>query len=94
MVAVFALDGFPVLALAIVAIWSVGLGLAITRFGLITGVAFIFAQQLLEVLPITPHLTSWHAGGTLLALGSIVAVAAYGFFTSTLAFRIPSVAKA
>lgn len=86
-VAVFGLDGFPLLAVAIIGIWSVGLGFAITRFGLIAGMAFLFSQRLLETLPITPHLTAWYAGGTLMALGSIIAVASYGFYTSTLAGR-------
>jgi serine/threonine-protein kinase len=87
-VAVFGLDGKPVMVLLIIAVWSAGLGLAITRFGLMSGITFIFAQALLEIFPITAHVTSWYGSGTLVAWVSILAVSGYGFYTSTLAFRV------
>ena len=86
-VVMFGLDGYPEMVLGIIAIWSAGLGLAMTRFGLMSGIAFIFAQALLEIFPISTNITSWYGNGTLVALGCILVFVGYGFYTSTLSGR-------
>lgn len=90
---VFALDDRPETVLVVIALWCVGLGLTMTRFGLMSSIAFIFPQALLEVFPVTTELNSWYGGGTLVALVSILVVASFSFYTCTLAFRIPSRVK-
>jgi len=55
-----------------------------TRCGLIAAIAYFFSQQLVEIYPITADLTEWYSSGTFVALGSISALAAYGFYTSTI----------
>lgn len=52
------------------------------RFGLVTVVSYTFVRLLLT-FPITSDLSAWHATSTtLLPLGAIVALAAYGFYVS------------
>lgn len=81
------LDGFSETWCVVVAVWCAGFCLAITRWGLFAGIAFTFAQALLEIFPITTHITSWYGDGTLVAFGSIMAIAGYGFYTCTLACK-------
>lgn len=67
--------------------WALGAALVITRFGLLAGCAYFFTEQLLEIFPISADLNEWYGRGTVVAVGSIAVVAAYGFYTSTLAGR-------
>jgi serine/threonine protein kinase len=63
-------------------LWALGAALVMTRFGLIAGCTYFFTQQFLEIFPITADLTEWYGSGTLVAVGSISAIALYGFYTS------------
>ena len=52
------------------------------RFGLLALVSWAYVRLLLN-FPITADLSAWHAGGTtLLPLGVVVALAAYGLYVS------------
>ena len=52
------------------------------RFGFLTFVVGINIQNLLGAIPLTLDLSAWDAGGSLLALGIVVALAVYGFYVS------------
>ena len=92
LVAVLALIFQPayVLAFPIVAMFgalTAGLvAYALTRFGVVTGMAVLFVHLLLRSFPLTTHLSAWYAQSALLAMASVLALAIYGFHT-TLAGR-------
>lgn len=82
----FGLKTFPFGSIAL-ALWSLWGAVVMTRFGLIAAVTYFFTQQFLEIFPITSDVTEWYGSGTMVALGSIGAIAAYGFYTSTIRRR-------
>ncbi len=53
--------------------------LALARWGLLAALATFFFQSVLSFLPITRHLGAWYAGGTLMALGLLAALAVAGY---------------
>ena len=54
----------------------------LARFGLLAGVAYGVCYQMIRDCPITSDFTAWYGGGTLFALGVVVAICGYGFYTS------------
>ncbi len=54
----------------------------LTYCGLLACMAMLFSGELLRVCPVTADLDAWYWGGSLLALGTVAAVGAYGFYTS------------
>ena len=92
LVAVLALIFQPayVLAFPIVAMFGVltaGVtAYALTRFGLVAGMAAVFVHLVLRTFPLTTHLSAWYAKSALLAMASVLALSIYAFHT-TLAGR-------
>jgi serine/threonine-protein kinase len=92
LVAVLALIFQPayVLAFPIVAMFGVltaGVtAYALTRFGVVAGMAAVFVHLLLRSFPLTTHLSAWYAKSAVLAMLSVLALAVYAFHT-TLAGR-------
>ena len=73
----------PVLYMAFqVALWGMAL-LILIRFGLLTLTVALCLNNLLEVSPLTTHLSAWYAGSTIFAFSVIGALAIFGFYTST-----------
>ncbi len=54
----------------------------LARFGLLALVAYMVCYQMIRAYPITSDFTAWYAGGTIFALGVVVALCGYGFYTS------------
>jgi len=74
--------GHPYASRVIGALTSVLVIVLLVRFGLLAVVSYVFVRQLLTY-PITADLFAWYAdSATLLPLGVIVALAAYGFYVS------------
>jgi serine/threonine protein kinase len=61
---------------------SIGL-IVLIRFGLLAVMAALWTFSLLFAYPLTVHLSAWYAGPTFFALFVILAVAIFGFYTST-----------
>jgi serine/threonine protein kinase len=73
----------PVLNAAFeVVLWGMAL-LILIRFGLLPLMVALCINNLLEVSPLTTHLSAWYAGSTIFAFSVIVALAIFGFYTST-----------
>ncbi len=64
-------------------VWAVSWILLLLRFGLLAAIVGLFANHILESLPLTTDLSSWTAGPTLLAL-PLVALLAVSAFRSAL----------
>jgi serine/threonine-protein kinase len=54
----------------------------LVRFGLLTLMSLLWARTLLEIFPITHHLTEWRGGAALLPLGVLLALLLYGYLVS------------
>jgi hypothetical protein len=52
------------------------------RLGLLALAVGIFLDGLLISLPVSVNTSAWYFGDTVLALGSVVAIAAWGFWAS------------
>ena len=65
-----------------VVLWGMAL-LILIRFGLLPVMVALCMNNLLEVSPLTTHLSAWYAGSTIFAFSVIVALAIFGFYTST-----------
>jgi hypothetical protein len=65
-----------------VIIWGIALMILI-RFGLLPLMVALCIHNLLEVYPLTTHLSAWHAETTFFVFSVILAVAIFGFYTST-----------
>lgn len=68
--------------------WLLG-GLLVTiylavlvRFGLLASVAYVVCHSMIRNYPITSDFSAWYAGGTIFAVGVVVAICGYGFYTS------------
>jgi serine/threonine protein kinase len=55
---------------------------ALARFGVVTAVALIYTRVTLQSFPLTTNWSTWYAHAALIALGTIVALALYGFATT------------
>jgi hypothetical protein len=66
-------------AAALGVLWAVSWIALLLRFGLLAGIAGLFANELLEGLPLTADLSSWTASPTVLAIAllAVVAVACF-----------------
>jgi hypothetical protein len=53
------------------------------RFGLLALVVALCVNSFLQGYPLTTHLSAWYAGPTVFAFSFILAVAIFGFYTST-----------
>lgn len=56
-----------------------------TRLGMLGGAAYCFSYMMLVSVFVTSDFSGDYGGGTLVGLGSLAAVAAFGFYTSSLA---------
>jgi hypothetical protein len=67
------------IAAVVAVIWTVSWILLLLRFGLLAAVVGLFANDLLESIPLTTDLSSWTAGPTILAmtLVALLAIAAF-----------------
>jgi hypothetical protein len=73
----------PVLDAAFqVVLWGMAL-LILIRFGLLPVMVALGINNLLEVSPLTTHLWAWYAGSTIFVFSVILALAIFGFYTST-----------
>jgi serine/threonine protein kinase len=80
---VFGNKDHPVLNMAFqVVLWGMAL-LILIRFGLLPLMVALCMNNLLEVSPLTTHLSAWYAGSTIFAISVILAAAIFGFYTST-----------
>ena len=52
------------------------------RFGLLATAAYFACYNMTRNYPITSDFSAWYAGGTIFALGVVVAICGYGFYTS------------
>jgi serine/threonine-protein kinase len=69
---------------AIASIIVFGMALVILiRFGLLALVVALVLTNVLQAYPITGHFAEWYAEPTILVFGLILALAAFGFYTST-----------
>src|SRR5262249_8560711 len=50
----------------------------LSRFGLVAAFAAWMTAALIGRLPVTSHLTAWYAGGGLVGVAAVLALAAYG----------------
>ena len=70
--------------IAITSIVVFGMALVILiRFGLLALVVALVLTNVLQAYPITGHFTEWYAAPTTLVFALILALAAFGFYTST-----------
>jgi hypothetical protein len=53
------------------------------RFGLLALMVALCTHEVLLVLPLTTHLSAWYAEPTIFVLCLMLAVAIFGFYTST-----------
>ncbi|HSD27958.1 MAG TPA: serine/threonine-protein kinase [Vicinamibacteria bacterium] len=60
-------------------VWAVAWILLLLRFGLLAAIVGFFANDLLEILPLTTDLSSWMAGPTLLTVALLGLLAAFAF---------------
>jgi hypothetical protein len=56
--------------------------MAVVRFGLVTLAAGILTANVLLSVPVTASLSSWYAGSSVFVYSSVLALAAWGFYTS------------
>ncbi len=70
-----------------VAIYTIAV-LAVMRFGLVTLAAGILTVELLLNVPVTASLSSWYVGSTAFVFLSVLAIAAWGFWTSLAGQRL------
>jgi serine/threonine-protein kinase len=54
----------------------------VARFGLLALIAYLFCYAMIRFYPLTSDFSAWYAVGTIFALGVIVAICGYGFYTS------------
>jgi serine/threonine protein kinase len=74
---------YPVLdTISALVYWSIALTVLI-RFGLLALVVAICTEGILFNSPLTAHLSAWYAEPTFFAFSVILAVAIFGFYTST-----------
>jgi serine/threonine-protein kinase len=71
-------DG-PLMAAVVAVVWAVSWIALLLRFGLLAAIVGIFANEVLESLPLTTDLSSWTAAPTLaaVALVALLAIAAF-----------------
>jgi hypothetical protein len=67
-----------------VGLWGIAL-LLLIRFGLLPFMMALCINNVLEVYPLTTHLSAWYAEPTLFVFSLILAAAIFGFYTSTAA---------
>jgi serine/threonine-protein kinase len=60
-------------------LWTVSWIVVLLRFGLLAGIAGMFANELVESLPLTTDLSSWTAAPTVLAIALLGAMSIAGF---------------
>jgi hypothetical protein len=60
-------------------VWTVSWIVLLLRFGLLAGIAGLFANELLDSLPLTTDLSSWTAAPTVLAIVLLGAFAITAF---------------
>ena len=65
-----------------VLIWGFAL-LLLARHGLLPLAVALCTYNLLDVYPLTTHLSAWYAGPTLFLFSVILSIAIFGFYTST-----------
>jgi hypothetical protein len=65
-----------------VIIWGIALVILI-RFGLLPLMVALCINNLLDVYPLTTHLSAWYAETTIFVFSVILAAAIFGFYTST-----------
>ncbi|MGZ4788406.1 MAG: hypothetical protein ACXVZX_07780, partial [Terriglobales bacterium] len=56
--------------------------IVVVRFGFLSLAVGILVADLLLNAPVTTHVSSWYFGGSLFVLLTVVAMAAYGFYTA------------
>ncbi len=61
--------------------------LLITRFGLVALICFQFVRHVVEAYPITGDMSTWYAGYSLIPLGVVTALGAYGFYVAAVRRR-------
>jgi ABC-type transport system involved in multi-copper enzyme maturation permease subunit len=72
---------------AAVVVFSLVAGLVL-RFGLLALATFIFVDSLVTYTQVTTSTSAWYFGHNVLLLASVLALAAWGFHTSTAGRRL------
>src|ERR1039457_1241638 len=67
-----------------------GIVFVLIRFGLVALTTGIFVQYVLCIFPITANVSVWYVGSSLFVLGTIFAMAVYGFRVALDAPTLPS----
>jgi hypothetical protein len=66
-------------------VWAACMVVLFIRFGLVAAMAGMFTVSALIFVPHTADFGQWYAQASMWALGAVLLVAGYGFYTSTLA---------
>jgi hypothetical protein len=70
------------------AIWNTILAFTLIRFGVLATVAALYTAFLIEEFPLTTNWSAWYAPLALLAMTTLVALALYGFVTTSSGRRL------
>ena len=76
------LTGAPARSWLYTGLYAAFLLVALARLGLLASVAYGVCYAMTRAYPITSDFSAWYAEGTLFALGVVVAICGYGFYTS------------
>jgi len=68
-------------AMTIAIFWST-LALALIRFGLVVTIVGFFVSDAFQVIPYTLDFSTWYASRAFVVILSVIALAAWGFYTS------------
>jgi serine/threonine protein kinase len=69
----------PILAVGRSMVFFGMVAIALTRFGVLTAAAAVFTGFTILTFPLTTNWSAWYAQSALLAMGSLIALALYGF---------------
>jgi serine/threonine-protein kinase len=73
---------YPLIELASQSIIYAVAAVAIVRFGFVALIAGVFTANMLLNVPMTTRLSDWFAGNTIFLLLTVIALSAWGFYTS------------
>jgi serine/threonine-protein kinase len=73
---------YPIVTFVLAALLWLSIVLILKRFGLLALVVGLVVQNVLQVFPITSHLSRWYASAGLAGIFVIAVVGAYGFYMS------------
>jgi DNA-binding winged helix-turn-helix (wHTH) protein len=78
MTTVMASGGPPIAAVRSIVLLLM-IAYALTRFGVLAAIAFIYVHDVVLIFPLTTNTSAWYAPAAMLAIGSVMALAIYAF---------------